>query len=445
MSFRRPHSFELITASLLLAAASILAETRSTGIFRHPIGPATAVISGIDTDEIEWGTPFQASALPNRLSFTGKTFSLPINQRRSIGTLTYQNGISELGSVIDCIETELTLAGTDSLTAQFILEIDTTSNDSDAEASSDSLRLLTPYSSTPLIRDTKAYGIRLFFGEVQGATFAETEQVILLENALTEIPLEAVVCESLPIPSTTTAFQFGAITGGDDLLVEGENTPTIKTGRPSGNQGSATEYEVISQKLSDVGTEIPFVVGTMRFHNGTVTTGTAAEATTLRFDLSQGIGSLAFPLRFTSTPNSRDAKASADIVELLDSSSSEIKFAGLPHVARLHFANPSPGGFTKVSTFSVQEGVTAEANLVLVISRFIAETPPLKLSISSIESSNILLSWPSIIGLTYQLESSKDMITFDPNGDSVEASNTATLIQRPRTLGSVFFRLRVDP
>ena len=89
--------------------------------------------------------------------------------------------------------------------------------------------------------------------------------------------------------------------------------------------------------------------------------------------------------------------------------------------------------------------MTAMADVSLVFTRFLPEAPELELCISPTDFGDFLLSWPSEVGATYQLQSSDLETDFETDGPSIIATNSTTLVRRPLE-GANFFRVtRVEP
>jgi len=76
-----------------------------TGYFDNPITIPGSVYTGIGTNTIEWGTPFNDSSFTNQLSFTPFNFTdQPKGQDFVAGLLYYRNGTIFLGTQIDGVD-----------------------------------------------------------------------------------------------------------------------------------------------------------------------------------------------------------------------------------------------------------------------------------------------------------------------------------------------------
>ena len=419
----------------------------TSGIFVNPDGPDASVVSGEGTPAIEWGTPNNNETTSNGLSFEGLTFEATLDERIEVALLTYRNGRTLDGSAIEAldvaIDLDLTLPSGQQITQPFSLGIDSTSNTSNEEASSDSLRLLTPYSGSGIIDQGEVYVFRLFFGEVGEPAVGEAEQVILLEDNQVQIPIEAIACNTIPVSVASSSIIFDDVSGVAGLAATGEGTSELITGTPSGASGAASVYSAIPQEVSGARTELPFVVGRLQYFNGTAATGSSAENATLSVNLGSSLGVFEFALEFILTSNNTNARESADIIELSNPIAPRIvSINDVEHVARLSFTNPSTGGFTNVSRFAVEESQTAEADILIVLTRFLPESRPLEISVSNTNDGSLLLSWPTEVGVSYQLESSSNLDGFPTLEAEITAANTSAVVIRNPVELRRFYRVR---
>lgn len=422
-----------ISGYMLLAqyvCAQTLLQGTSSGIFVNPDGPAGSVSTGQGTSTISWGTASSAGDFPSSLSFSGQSFGLTLDIIDPIGSLLFTNGVISGDSGIESVDLslslDLTLPSGQVIAEAFTFGLDNTSNSSNEEASSDVLRLLTPYGGSGIDVGDDVLALRLFFGEAGNTAVSEFEQVFLLEGRTTEIPINAVLCRTLSLTDTETSFTFSPVGGGTSLVLTGEGTNFITTGESD----QPTEYEVSGLNTSGLRTEIPFVAGSLRYFNGSTGSGTAAEAAILNVDIGD-LGVFSFDLEFTLTTNTNDARESADIISVTNPISNRtVEIDGIPHVARILFANPETGGFTNVSQFAVEENVSASADVLIVLTRFLPDASPLTINISMASPGELLLSWNSVVGRSYQLESGISLDDFTPDGGQITASNTSVLVTR---------------
>ena len=87
------------------AAQAIVGTGTVTGYFDNPITIPGSVYTGIGTNTIEWGTPFNDSSFTNQLSFTPFNFTdQPKGQDFVAGLLYYRNGTIPLSTRIDGVD-----------------------------------------------------------------------------------------------------------------------------------------------------------------------------------------------------------------------------------------------------------------------------------------------------------------------------------------------------
>jgi len=116
-----------------------------TGYFDNPITLPGSVYTGIGTDTIEWGTPFNSVSFTNQLSFIPSGFTdQPKGQDFVAGRLYYRNGTIFLGTQIDGVD----------------LIINTTSSDPDF---TQTLPLKITFVTTPNVADPIASADFIYF------------------------------------------------------------------------------------------------------------------------------------------------------------------------------------------------------------------------------------------------------------------------------------------
>ncbi|MCA2538376.1 MAG: choice-of-anchor K domain-containing protein, partial [Microcystis sp. M54BS1] len=87
------------------AAQAIVGTGTVTGYFDNPITIPGSVYTGIGTNTIEWGTPFNDSSFTNILSFIPSDFTdQPKGQDFVAGRLYYRNGTIFGGTGIDGVD-----------------------------------------------------------------------------------------------------------------------------------------------------------------------------------------------------------------------------------------------------------------------------------------------------------------------------------------------------
>ena len=136
----------------------------ATGVFSNPVGPAGFTSTGIGTNSFSWGTPNPTSS---SVTFVGNSnIVIPgtppgavygsANQANrptfSLGTLTYVNGTTQLGTEATGVQLDTTVTftvpfQTAPATLHAMFGINTTPNTTDPIASADQLNLLTNLST----------------------------------------------------------------------------------------------------------------------------------------------------------------------------------------------------------------------------------------------------------------------------------------------------------
>jgi hypothetical protein len=127
------------------AAQAIVGTGTVTGYFDNPITLPGSVYTGIGTNTIEWGTPFNSVSFTNQLSFTPSDFTnQPKGQDFVAGRLYYRNGTIFLCTQIDGVD----------------LIINTTSSDPDF---TQTLPLKITFVTTPNVADPIASADFIYF------------------------------------------------------------------------------------------------------------------------------------------------------------------------------------------------------------------------------------------------------------------------------------------
>jgi PEP-CTERM motif len=133
-----------------IARGDIIVGT-SSGIFVNPDPTGgSIVVTGVGTSTFTWGAGDPPP--PNSMSFVGSSFSTTTETPFKIGTLTYFNGTTDLGSTPNSVNLSVGLhftappAGTQS--SAFTLGLVSTTNTSDPIASADYVYFPSGFSST---------------------------------------------------------------------------------------------------------------------------------------------------------------------------------------------------------------------------------------------------------------------------------------------------------
>ena len=81
----------------------------STGIFTDPTGPAGMITSGVNTNHFTWGEPIILDTSPNKLDYTGTSFSSSSDTAFSFGTLTYYNSMTSVSTTAESVNMTISL------------------------------------------------------------------------------------------------------------------------------------------------------------------------------------------------------------------------------------------------------------------------------------------------------------------------------------------------
>jgi hypothetical protein len=117
-------------------------------------------------------------------------------------------------------------------------------------------------------------------------------------------------------------------------------------------------------------TDVDFSFGTLTYHNGTIVSGTGADAidlsTTLNLTTPVGLQAFTYNFQLINTLNTTNPSASADYVLFPNAFPTQtFNYAGTQYTLQLTgFGNPASGGFSMINEFHVFENTTASAQLI---------------------------------------------------------------------------------
>jgi hypothetical protein len=183
-----------LTAATPAFAADVVGST--SGVFLNP-APSSAVVSGVGTNQVKIGTP--ASSTPaNQLTFTGASFSSPLETQFKIGSLNYFNGsVYDPADSIDLsIKLNFLSPALGAVTNLFKLNFTNTNNTGNPDADADYLYFPSTFSSSSFLIDGTTYRVQLTgFGNIKGDGFlaSNTSELHVRENASASADLFAVV------------------------------------------------------------------------------------------------------------------------------------------------------------------------------------------------------------------------------------------------------------
>lgn len=155
------------TACLSFIGCNALADFSgdSTGTFVNP-QPATGItVTGVGTSTFTWG--LGEGSPPNKLTYASTAFSgVPAETPFQIGTLTYFNGTTEIGTTPNSIDLNLVVNFTDpagvNQNFDYTMQLISTPNTGDAQQNADYV-ILSTFPSTTFTVDGVTYTMALGF------------------------------------------------------------------------------------------------------------------------------------------------------------------------------------------------------------------------------------------------------------------------------------------
>jgi PEP-CTERM motif len=116
----------------------------SSAVFKNPLATNTTY-SGVNTNSFTWGNPGNFGVGANNLTFTGASFDAPLNTAFKLGTLSYFNGTTSLGSNPTSVDFKSRLSfsqpGIPDVLSTFTFALNSTPNSNDPVASADFVTL----------------------------------------------------------------------------------------------------------------------------------------------------------------------------------------------------------------------------------------------------------------------------------------------------------------
>ncbi|MCC5648114.1 choice-of-anchor K domain-containing protein [Nostoc sp. CHAB 5824] len=248
--------FLVLSGQFAWAQTPTLFQGTASARFINPV-PSTAVITGVGTSSIAWGTPIGTP--PSSLNF-GASSGYRVNEDEvfSLGNLTFFNGTIQLGTEINSIDFEVTAhitnpSGVGSQAYTFRFSIINSPNTGNPIGDSDSVFLPSGFFSqiftTP---DGSQFTLELVgFGTVTGSGFSTIDQFFVQESASASAQLLA---RFVRVPDLrATAFEYRVPIVRDELELNSPvavNVPYVVTAtvenRGQGRAGSFTATVYLS-------------------------------------------------------------------------------------------------------------------------------------------------------------------------------------------------------
>jgi hypothetical protein len=204
-------------------AKAITFSGNTNGIFVNPTGPTGMTVSGVGTNDFQWGVPFQSST--SRLIFSGDPFAnITTDQFFNLGTLSYFNGTAWLGTEANTIDFRAILGftaptGIPAQNFDFDFTLVNTPNVGSAVQNADTVSLLSQFPTTVFNVGGIDYTLKMGFGSVTGGGFSQTDKFSVLEGNWASAQLVGLITAinppppSVPDTGSTLALMAMAIVG----------------------------------------------------------------------------------------------------------------------------------------------------------------------------------------------------------------------------------------
>ena len=212
----------LVVAGLALAVAQgALAQPVSgttTGVWVAPTPSAPPIVTtGVGTSTFTWGDATGFGTPPNSLSFAGGAFSGLLETPFKVGTITYFNGTTAIGSTPDSINLSLTLAfslpALPPVVGSYLFTLNSTPNTGTADENADFVNLPSAFSSTDFLIGGTTYRVKLTdFENIIGDGFLTSDalQFHVREGGTASADLFAsVTTQPVPEPETYALMLAG--------------------------------------------------------------------------------------------------------------------------------------------------------------------------------------------------------------------------------------------
>ena len=178
--------FNAILAGCTLALAALHAAAdpvsgTTSGVWVDPTPSAAPIVTtGVGTADFTWGNPLGTP--PNRLTFSATPggFASVTETPFKVGSISYFNGTTNIGTTPDSIDLALTLDFVDpaipAVTSDYTFKLVSTLNTSDPDASADYVFLPSAFSTTTFVIGGTTYNVKLTgFENVVGDGFLTSD------------------------------------------------------------------------------------------------------------------------------------------------------------------------------------------------------------------------------------------------------------------------------
>ena len=183
---RNLYAVPLVCAAALSLALSASADPiagTTTGVFVHPV-PAGATVTGVGTSAFTWGAGGTFGTGPNRMNFTAVPFSTDTETDFKLGSLSYFNGTTASGSTPETVDLSIGLnfatPPVGLQTSAFTLNLVSTPNTSDPDASADYVNFPSSYPGNTFVIGGTTYNLRVLgFRNIVGDGFLASDSAAL--------------------------------------------------------------------------------------------------------------------------------------------------------------------------------------------------------------------------------------------------------------------------
>ena len=214
----------LSAVALHAHADAVSGSTGGRWVNPSPTG-GSIVTTGVGTSTFGWGDGTGFGVGANRLAFAGVGFASITETPFKVGTVTYFNGTTALGTSPDSVQLALDLdfatPAIGHVVSNYTFGLVTTPNTSDPDASADYVFLPSAFSTTSFLIGSTTYNVKLTgFQNIVGDGFlaSDASQLHVREGLTARADLYAVVTTqtaAIPEPETYALMLAGlaAVTG----------------------------------------------------------------------------------------------------------------------------------------------------------------------------------------------------------------------------------------
>jgi GH24 family phage-related lysozyme (muramidase) len=232
---------------------------QASAVFANPT-PASAVTSGVGTNQFTWGTPADSTG-PSSISFTGKNWDARPNQIFSLGTLSYFNGTITSDSGADGVDFQAHIAvqnpaGMSPQAQDFNFHFDlvnTPNVDGDPQASADYVTLADHNELNSAIftdPDGNRYRLQLVgFGTVRGRGFKTTDEFHILEGQSASAQLLGKFVSNIDLATSVDSSHIVPVKATDLHLLSMFGTEQVQVPVSVENQGVDPAHGKVNIKL----------------------------------------------------------------------------------------------------------------------------------------------------------------------------------------------------